>query len=881
MTVFIIFLIGNYVIYLSPNAIVRWLMKKLFFAILLFLLSFSVAVCQTRSAGGVVIDAATGKPMVYISVYFQHTSSGCITDYDGKFFVKDSSGADTLVVDAIGYEKQFIRIPPEGSTGMKILLEPASIQLAGAVVKPKKERYRKKDNPAIELIRNVIARKDSNRVASRDYYKCDLYEKMTLSLDDYSPDFEKKKKLDYLREYIDTSEITGNPILTVSIRETMNDCYYRKSPKEFKVVRKAQRHTGLDKEFDYNGGLTASLELLFTGVDIFDNEVAFMMNRFVSPISSTLAVSYYKYYIMDTLMVDGTSCIDLAFVPYNSQSYGFTGRLYITNDGNYAIKKVQLNFPSKSNVNWVDRLRVDQEFFRTEDGDWALKQEDAYVNLVVFEGVQGIFAHQTRYFANYDSEDEELARNPIYRMDGKIEVLPDSKSYGDDYWAENRLVPLNKRESEVAKVSDDIYKKSSTVTWMRVLDAIGSDWVPSSGSKATSKFDFGPVLSVFGYNYVEGPRFRIGGMTTANLSKRWFGKGYIAYGINDRKIKGGLTLTHSFNDKNYHPKEKPLNNLSVSYSYDIYSPEVIGEQHDLVTSLKTKTVKKLQYIRTADIRYEKQWLNSLTTTFWLKNNRYTPATLTGPRGEGTLRYLRMDENGELADVPNLTSNEVGAQIRWAPGEKPVNSVSQRGNMDKDTPIFTFSHTVGFKGLGGEYDYHRTEFTAFKRLRLSVAGFMDAKLSAGKVWNAVPWPLLIMPAANQSFSYRRETFHMMNALEFVTDEYVQLNLTWHLKGLIFNHIPGVKNLKLRELVIFNGIYGNLTDRNNPAKSPGLFVLPEGTEALGRMPYMEIGFGIENIFQLFRVAYFYRLTYRDHDLNWLGKWGGLRFGIYVDF
>lgn len=856
--------------------------KRHIAAMLLSLISCCLVCGQERSAGGVVLDSSTGKPMEYIAVYFKNTASGCVTNFKGEFFVKDSSGADTLVVDAIGYEKQLIRLTKQTNTNMKILLEPANIELTGAVVKPKREKYRKKDNPAIELIRNVIAHKDSNRVESKDYYKCDLYEKLTLSLDDYSPDFSKRKKLEYLKEYIDTSEITGKPILTVSIRETMNDYYYRRSPKEKKTVRKAQRHIGLDKEFDHNGGTTASLELLFTGVNIFDDEVSFMMNRFVSPISSSLAVSYYKYYIMGAVEIDGVPCIDLSFVPYNSQSYGFTGRLYITSDGKYSIKKVQLNFPSNSNVNWIDKLRIDQEFQQTDDGSWALKQEDSYVNLAIIEGTQGIFAHQTRHFANYRTDVAcSLAGNPAFKIDGPLEVLPEAKSYGDEYWADNRLVPLNKRESDIGRVSDDISKKSSAVIWMRVIDAFVSEWIPTASSKEKSRFDIGPVLSVFGYNYIEGARFRLGGMTTANLSKRWFGNGYLAYGLNDRKIKGSVTLTHSFNEKHYHPNEKPLNNLSVSYTYDIYSPEVIGEQHDLVTSLKAGTVKKLQYIRRADIKYEKQWMNSLRTSFRIGNARYVPATLYGPKGEGTLRYEILSADGSLQSVPDVTTTEISAQVRWAPGEKAYNSVSQRANMDKDTPVFTLTHTAGIKGLGGDYDYHRTEFNAFKRFRLSVAGFLDARLSAGKVWNSVPYPLLMMPAANQSFSYRRETFHMMNALEFVTDQYVQLNLAWHMKGLIFNRIPLIKKLKLRELLIFNGVYGNLTQKNDPGRSSGLFVFPEGTMALGRMPYMEVGVGIENILQLFRVVYFYRLTYRDHDLSWLGKWGGIRFGVYADF
>lgn len=856
-------------------------MKKFVFSILLVTFCCCLSLAQSRSAGGVVIDGSSGKPMEFIAVYFKNTSSGCITDYAGEFFVKDSSGSDTLVVEAIGYEKQLIKLEKLNNTGMKVTLVPANMELAEAVVRPKRVKYRKKDNPAVELIRNVLAHKDSNRVESKDYYKCNIYEKLTLSLDDYAPDFEKKRRLGYLKEYIDTSEITGKPVLAVSIRETLGEYFYRKSPEERKTVRKASRHSGIDEDLDYQGNLATGLEMLFTGANIFDNEVEFMMNRFVSPISSTLATSYYKYYIMDTVTVDGVRCTDLAFVPFNSQSYGFTGRLYVTADGKYSIKKVQLNFPSNSNVNWIDRLRIDQEFSQTEDGLWALSREDAYVNLTAMEGVQGLFAHQTRYFTDYDVDPVGLAGDPAFMIDGSLKVLPGAKSYDEEYWANNRPVPLYDREKEIARVSDDIMKKSSTGVWLRCLDALVSEWVQTTGSRATSKFDIGPVLSTVGFNYIEGPRIRLGGMTTANLSKRWFGSGYIAYGFNDRKLKGSITLTHSFNDKFYHPNERPVNNLSVSYTYDIFTPESIGDQHGIVTSLKVGPVKKLQYIRKAGIKYEKQWMNSLRTSFWLENDRYVPATLPGPRGEGTLRYQMMTDAGTIVDVPSISSTEVGAEIRWAPGEKEINSVSKFVNLDKDTPVFTLRHSVGINGLGGDYYYNHTEFDAFKRFHLSVAGFMDVRLSAGKIWDSVPWPLLIMPAANQSFAYRRETFHMMNALEFVADQYAQVNLSWHLKGMITNRIPLIKKLKLRELVVFNGVYGSLSEKNDPARHPGLLILPEGTMALGNKPYMEVGVGLENIMQLFRVVYFYRLTYRDHDLGWIGKWGGVRVGVYLDF
>lgn len=870
-----------------------------FLSFLIFLLAtYAGAFSQVHSAGGTVIDSSTKKPMEYISVYFKNTASGCVTNYRGEFYVQDKSGSDTLIVEAIGYEKAYIKLKQGQNTGLKIKLKPAHIELAGAVVKPKKEKYTKKENPAVELIRKVIANKDNNRIESKEYFKSDYHEKLTLSLDDYTPDLEKKKNLSFVQEHIDTSEITGKPILTFSIREKICDYYYRNSPKAEKTVQRAQRHIGLDEELDRNGGLTASLDQLFTGVDIYDNEIAFIANRFVSPLSSVLATSYYKYYIMDTVKVDGIPCTDLAFVPFNSQSFGFTGRLYITRDGKYSVKKVQLNFPSSSNINWIDKLRIDQTFEQTAEGLWAMTREDSYVNLTLMEGSQGIFAHQTRSFDNFVTDETLLAADPAYKIDGPTKVLQESRIRDEKYWQTNRITSLNNRELAVEKVTKDFRENTNISFWTKAIDLFVSEWIPTGKSKEVSKFDIGPVLSFLSWDYTEGWRVRLGGMTTANLNDRLFADGYIAYGFRDRKVKGNIQLTHSFNAKEYHKNEKPLNNLSFSYTYDIFSPETIGEQHDIVTSFKTKSAVKYQYIQKIKLNYEKQWINSLRSNFWLENDTYNPATeytADGLPANGTLFYRLQGSEDPLAYIRNFRVTEFGASIRWAPGEHVFNAVSQMMNMDKDTPIFTLTHRVGTAGYdGGEWSfgnagnsflYNSTQLEIFKRFRISVAGFLDAKITAGKVWDQVPYNLLMMPASNQSFSYRRETFHTMNALEFVTDQYVQANLTWHMKGLILNRIPLLKRLKLREVVCYNIAYGSLTDKNNPALNPGrLFELPEGTMALdGKKPYMEIGAGLENIFQLFRVVYFYRIPTYPHPENadFLSKWGRLCIGVYADF
>ena len=355
------------------------------------------------SASGIVKDSITGEPLGFVSVYFEGSTIGAMTDDNGAFALQNDKGYNKLAIASLGYDTKTLDLKTgQKNDGLMIALRPTAFEISEVVVKPKKEKYTRKDNPAVELIKKVIEHKNDNRIESKDEYQTEVYEKLSLSLDDFNPDFEKNKfmkKFKFIKNYLDTSEFNGKPILTLSVRETIADKYYRKQPKTEKTIVKGKRMQGVDQTLDDGGGITSNLEEIFQGINIFDNNINILLNRFVSPLSSTLATSYYKYYIMDTLDIGGDKCVDLAFVPVNSQSYGFTGRLYITLDGNYALKKFLLNTPVNINLNWVEKLRIEQEFERMPDSTWVVKNENTYVNFYLVKGAQQLYAHQLR---NYD-----------------------------------------------------------------------------------------------------------------------------------------------------------------------------------------------------------------------------------------------------------------------------------------------------------------------------------------------------------------------------------------------------------------------------------------------------------------------------------------------
>ena len=832
------------------------------------------------SASGIVKDSITGEPLPFVSVYFDGSTIGAMTDDNGTFTLQNNQGYTKLAAASLGYDTKFIDLKPgKKNDNLEVLLKPTAFEISEVVVKPKREKYTRKDNPAVELIKKVIAHKNDNRIEAKPEYQTEVYEKLSLSLDNFNPNLDKNKflkKFKFIKNYLDTSEFNGKPILTVSVRENLSDFYYRKSPKAEKTIVIAKRMQGIDKTLDDGGGITSNLEEIFKSINIFDNNIPILLNRFVSPLSSTLATTYYHYYIMDTLDVGGDKCVDLAFVPANSESYGFTGRLYITLDGNYAVKKVLLNTPANINLNWVDKLRIEQEFKQMPDSTWVLDQENTFVNFYVVKGTQQLYAHQLRNYDNYNFNVQNA--DSVFGLLGALHVLPEATAQPDTFWTHNRPIPLKEKEDALKDLLGQLRKVPAFNAIIKTAEILITGYIPTANDKKVTKFDFGPMNTTFSANHLEGFRMRVGGMTTANLNPYWFASGYLAYGTNDRKIKYNLKLTHSFTKKEYHEGENPVNNLSFIQEYDVYTPGqdfLFTSKDNIFVAWKVgEPVTKMQYIRKSVLQYEKEWLNGLTWKSWIMNQNNEAA--------GTLQYIKRDESGNLYHIKDFTTSEIGTQLRFAPGERAYNGRSGKEsvfNLSKDAPVFKLSHQLGIKGvLGGDYNYNHTEISAEKRIWLSSFGHIDAQIKAGKVWDKVPFPLLILPNTNQSITIQPEAFHMMNALEFVTDQYVSFNATYYLKGWILNRIPGIKWLRLREVLSFNMIYGGLTDKNNPTLTPGLFLLPDGTQPLGSTPYMECSVGLENIFKILRIDYYRRLTYLDHpDI----KKGGIRIALRFTF
>ena len=861
-------------------------MKQRYTIYALFLLSLFVSISASAQIKGVITDSLTNEPLMYITVQYEGKGVGGISNANGEYQVETRKGWDELTFSAVGYITKKVKLKP-GTRVLNVKLQSDDIMLSEVVVKPKKEKYSRKNNPAVEFMKKVIENKKALKLEENDYYQYQKYEKMKMSLNDVTPDKMEKgiyKKFSFFKDQVEVSPKTNKMILPISIKETASKTIFRKSPKSEKTIIEGMNSTGIEEFFNTGDMLGTILTDVFSDINIYDDDIRLLQRRFVSPIGRG-AISFYKYYLMDTLMVDKQECVHLTFVPQNPQDFGFTGHLYVVKDSTYAVKKCTMNLPKKTGVNFVENLDIVQQFEQLPDSNWVLTDDDMTVELALMKGIQGLEVQRTTKYSNYKFDEIEPR---LFRLKGSVIKEANMLAKSDEYWAKVRQVPLTKKESTMDVFMNRIEQIPGFKYVIFGAKALIENFVETGSKNHPSKFDFGPINTMITSNYVNGTRFRLSGMTTGNLDPHWSLSGYGAYGTKDKKWFYSGQVAYSFNKREYVLWEFPKHYIAFKYTNDVMSPMdkyLATDKDNLFVGWKWTTVDQMSYMRDATLTYELETNTGFSVQAMARHRNDQPA--------GQLQYWK--NNGETPGqwdekntlVHDITTTELGVTLRYAPGETFVNTKQRRVPVSLDAPTFTLSHTAGFKGvLGGEYNFNLTEASIRKRFWLGSWGKLDVTARAGAQWNTVPFPLLNLPMANLSYiTQNNESFNLINNMEFLNDRYASLNLSYDMNGKLFNRIPLIKKLKWREMFRIRGLWGTLTDKNNPYKSnnPDLFLFPmrDGvptSHVMGKTPYVEASVGIYNIFKLLHIEYVHRLTYTDIPGV---KKGGIRFMILMIF
>jgi hypothetical protein len=837
--------------------------------LLLLTLGFSSVFAQTTTVKGLVTDKS-GTPLPFVTVFVPGTSFGIATDAAGRYELQFDSPKDSVRFALMGYKTVNIRIQRGKEQVRNVTLDNGAQNLNEVVIRRKRERYRNKDNPAVELIRLVIDNKSKNRMEHYDYANYNQYEKLEFALSNLSEKIRNNRftrKYKFVFDNQDTTKMEGRSLLPMYLEEKLADVYYRRDPEKKKTVITADKKVSFENYID-NRGLSAYLNHIYQDVDIYDNNMMLFTNQFLSPIAGT-GPTFYKYYIADTITTaDSTKLIVLEFYPRNKTDRLLQGKLYITLDGNYAIQKADMTANKEINLNFIRDFHLYMDFEKTPDGRYFMNKNTLMADFGLFKGKSGLYGERTvslkNMVINKPMPDDFYKGSSIVEDEVAVQK-PDS------FWTQHRHDTLTAAESKVYQNIDSLQNMKSFKRTMDIATLVLAGW-----KSVGPKFEIGPVNTFYNFNPVEGFRLRLGGRTTTNFSKSIYLEGYTAYGFKDEKWKYYFGGSYAFNHKSIY--DWPVRAIKASYQHDTKIPgqELQFVQEDnFLLSFKRGNNDKWLYNDIYRVFYLHELDNHSSFQLGFKHWAQTPA--------GTLSYYK--GTGPADSVKKITTAELSLELRWAPNEQFYQGKNFRIPIPNKYPIFTLRAIAGVKGLfNSGYNYQNITLNIYKMVYMSQLGYSEVVVEGGYIFGQIPYPLLTIHRANQTYAYQLQSYNLMNFLEFVSDRYAGVNIDHSFNGFIFNKIPLLKKLKLREVATVKVLYGGLSKRNDPRQDPTKIQFSnyaDGTPityTLGSEPYVEASVGIANIFKLLRLDLVKRFTYLDNPL--IANWG-IRGRVRFDF
>ncbi|MBR4828998.1 MAG: carboxypeptidase-like regulatory domain-containing protein [Muribaculaceae bacterium] len=798
---------------------------------------------------GLVRDSVSGEGVAYASISLVGTNEGTLATDKGGFTINSRAYFTRLRVTAMGYTPKEVPIKTGQGSVILIDLVPAGVNLGEVVVHKGKEKYSKKNNPAVEMIKALRQRRDSNDPRNHQHYGYTQYERMMLGFGDLNDIISKPEDQKWIEEYADTSLMTGHRILPFSIKETVARDFYSRNPNQHKQIIIGTKSAGIDEQIDQTN-IKKVLDDFMGEVDIFQNDVTLLTNRFVSPLSR-IAVDFYKYYLNDTVMVDGERCAVLSFVPFTPQTFGFLGRLYVSlEDTTMFIKRVSMGVPYDINLNYVERMSIEQDFERAPNGSRIKVRDNVEISMKLLSNLPEVFARRETSYRDHHFERPEVG---VFNNKAEQTVESSAPFMPDEFWQEYRPDNVRTTTTSVKSLMQRL-RKTKLFYWAeQFIVVMVNGYVPTA---KVSKFDIGPLNTIISGNSLEGLRLRLGGMTTVNLSRHWFARGYVAYGTRDEKFKYMGSLEYSFTPKKSMDQEFPIHSVRLTHQYDVdklAQHYLYTNQDNVFLTLKRHKDVRMQYLRTTRLEYRHEWYNHFSIALGIEHNNHE-ATQYVPfsYADGSSRH-------------HYTQAGFTAQLRFAPGETFYQTRSYRIPINMDAPIITLNQTYMPKGfMGSLHELNKTELGIQKRFWFSAFGYADVIVKGEKVWSKVAYPDLLFPNVNLSYTIQPESYTLMKPMEFVNDQALSWDLTYWGNGVLMNRLPLIRKLRLREVLTLRGIWGSLSDKNNPAKSDDVFLFPVDAlcQKMGDQPYMEAGVGLDNILTILRVDYVWRLTYREN-------------------
>ena len=614
--------------------------------------------------------------------------------------------------------------------------------------------------------------------------------------------------------------------------ESLSDYYYRRSPKSEKEYIKASQVSGTSNE-----SITQFLGDMYQKVNIYENYISVFDKSFVSPIAD-FGKTFYRYYLIDSVYIDGNYCYQIDFIPRQQQEPVFEGTMWI-NDTTYAVKKINATINDNANINFINGFEVHQTYKKVDNQFWMLEKDELFVDFEIGQNIMGLYGRKSTSYKNFKINVAQDAK--FYEGIDNVTVLKDANKKEKTFWETARHDTLTSNQKDIYLMVDSVKNVPAFRTFLDIIQLI------VTGYKVQGNFEFGPYFKTYSFNPVEGHRLRFGGRTSNEFSTRLMLNGYVAYGLRDQRLKYNAGFVYKL-------KDNTRQWLEYQYKNDLeqlgQSQNAFSEDNILSSFFRRNPNDKLTAVESHFVSYKREWITGFSSKLMLNRRLMQP--------EGSLEYRRFDPEVGIFDDKSLITTELSLYTRFAYKEKYVEGEFERVSLGSDYPILEVQLGFGLNDVfDSDYSYQKFEIAVSDNVKLGIFGYSSFRVTAGKYFGKLPYTILEIHNGNETFFLDNRAFNLMNFFEFVSDEYATLMITHHFDGFFLNKIPFMRKLKWREVVSYRAVAGNLSDRHRTE-----LIIPDITHSLN-VPYMEMGLGVENIFKLVRIDALWRLNYLNHQ------------------
>lgn len=800
---------------------------------------------------GRITDAKTGDPIPFCNIFFKGTTVGTTSDFNGFYSITSSNPGDSLVASYIGYQQRIKII----SRGIK---QEINFQLVEDIHQLSEVVFVASENPAFAIMRRVIENKKLHDKRGLESYEYESYNKIEIDLDNLTDKFRERNIVQKVKKVIDSVDQIagedGQPILPFFVSESISRFYYQKTPEQRKehIIKTKISGVGVD-----DGTLVSQvIGSTFQEYNFYQNWLNIWDKEFVSPIANAWK-AYYDVYLMDSVVLDGFFCYRIEVFPKREGDLAFTGSIWIDKD-TWALKQADLRIDKIANLNYIEKLKIQQELVPTEAGPWIADKSRVSTDFQ-FMGEFGISNQAAGILAKFYTSNRDIMVNKEYKgnfFDQSITMEEDVGEFEEAYWVENRHAPLTVAEENVIQMIDTladiptVRRLSNAITYIST-GYIDNIWI----------FEIGPIPLFFASNNLEDYRFRLGGITSIKFSRKFVFSGYAAYGTGDDRWKYKVGF-------DYIISRKPWTRIGISRGYDIQQAGLTFD--DVFSNIGLITFESYFrniehempfYLTENNIHFQTDIKKGITQKVQFRQRDYKLINL-----DSTFNYsyrVNPTEGGASPLRSDFSTSEISFETRWGKDEIWLIDDNRRFSLGpRKYPVFTLRYTLGLKNVfSSDFNYHKLSANVYKPVKMGFLGVSNFNLTASKIFGTVPLPLLYGHLGNESPFLVSTAFSTMGFSEFFSDQFISLRYRHQFEGFILNTIPLFKKLKWRLVANANILEGKVSKENEAIHSlVGENGLPtQPLRSLRSKPYVEVGYGIENIFRVLRIDAFHRLSY----------------------